>query len=184
MRVTPLGKDPHFIANMVEVGDAVYFVDSGPSIADAIVRLGKEPASVRAVFTTQSGFGRTAGIPAFADLVNWAWRDCFVRIFFATEDLLHATERLLFAFLSQDGRIDRERLRFSLAAAGRVYEDELVTVCYIATDREGGQPTYAILMQERASGERTLFLPHGEVLSDDGQEGFCTALSSCGGQMP
>lgn len=174
------------VANMIEVGNAVYFVDCGAPVADALLRLGKDPASVRAVFTTHCHSDCTAGIFFFADLVNWAWRECTLRVFLTTQAMIAATERLILAALSGGGRIDHDRLSFLLADAGRVYEDELVTVDYISPRHvaKGSSPSYAILLTERASGKRALFSgasPYG--IAEDGLPGETIAdtdLFVCG----
>lgn len=169
-----------FVATMVECGDAIYFIDGGCSLADGLLRLDKDPTRVRAVFVTHYHGDHTAGIFPFVDLVNWAWRDCKLKLIFPTRELIAATERMILASLSYGGKIDRERLNFVLAAAGRVYEDEHIFVDYIPTKHfpNGGAPSYAILVTERASGKRVLFsgdLSHGLVAQDLPRE----ALRGC-----
>jgi len=147
------------ITNMIECGDAVYFVDGGCTVADELLRRGIDRTKVRAVFTTHCHPDHTAGIFNLVDLINWAWRDCKLKVFYTTQDMIDATRDMVCAVLSASGEFSSDRITLALAEAGRVYSDENITVDYIPTKHfKGGiSPSYAILVTEVKSGKRVLF---------------------------
>ena len=114
---------------------------------------------MRAVFLTHYHCDHTAGVFSFIDLVNWACPDCSLKLISPTNEFIEAIEGLVFAGLSNRGKIDNERIELVLAKEGKIYEDENIVVDYIPTKhfKNGDTPSYAILITERESGKKALF---------------------------
>ncbi len=166
MKITFIGsggeveaKGSKYVATMVECGDAIYLVDGGCAIADELLRLNKAFQNVRALFVTHYHGDHTAGIFPFVDLINWAYKDCALKLVFPTSEFIEATKSMILASLSYGGKVDNERLDFILAHTGRMYEDENILVDFFPTKhfKNGDTPSYAILITERASGKKALF---------------------------
>ena len=63
--------DRHCSCFMVESGGAVYFVDAGAPMVEAIMGAGREVDDLRAVFTTHIHSDHTVGMIQLASLMNW-----------------------------------------------------------------------------------------------------------------
>lgn len=166
MKITFMGaggcieeKGSKFVATMIECGDSIYFVDAGCAIADGLFRLEKDLSDVRGLFLTHYHCDHTAGVFPFVDLANWACPDISLKLVSPTREYIEALEGLVFAGLSNRGKIDNQKIELVLAKEGRIYEDENIFVDYIPTKhfKNGDVPSYAVLITERESGKKALF---------------------------
>ena len=66
--------DRYCSCTMIESGNSVYFIDGGAPMIDELLRHGRHPDEVRAVFNTHVHGDHTAGIYHFADLVDWYYK--------------------------------------------------------------------------------------------------------------
>ena len=157
-----------FVATMIECGNAIYLVDGGCSLADELLRADKDFKDVRGLFITHYHGDHTSGVFLFADLINWARTDCSLSLVSPTKEYTEALKDMILASLSYGGKVDTERLNFVLASEGKVYEDENITVNYIATKhfKNGDTPSYAIFITEKSTGKKVL-------LSGDLSYGLC-----------
>jgi len=161
MKITFLGTshgvpaaDRYCSSMMLEVGDAIYFVDAGAPVVDEILRRGKDIHKVRALFTTHSHGDHTNGILHLADLVNWYYKKAAIDFYFTEQHVADAFEKVIEAV---DGPRDMERVRFHTVTPDFIYEDENIRVSLIPTKHMASQnrPTYSILVE--AEGKKVLF---------------------------
>ena len=162
MKVTFIGTshgvpapDRYCSCTMLEVGGAVYFIDGGTSIADAILRHDKHPNDIRAVFTTHSHGDHINGILPLADLVSWYYKEASVDIYMTQQDIIDAMTRLI--EISIGAPLASGRVRFKLVNADFVYEDENIRVSLVPTRHMeyAGRPAYSIVVE--AEGKKLLF---------------------------
>jgi len=146
-------KDRFSTCILLECGSASYLIDAGAPIADYLIRTDKSPLNLRAVFTTHSHSDHTYGILHLAALMNWCrcYRDCSTDFFFTKATQADATVQWLRS--CSDKSLDEKRLRFRVAEAGTVYQDDNIKVEYIPTAHI--DPSYAILVT--AGKKRILF---------------------------
>ena len=146
-------EDRHCSCTMIESGGAVYFVDAGAPMTEAILRAGKKVEDVRAVFTTHVHSDHTVGMIQLASLMNWYYAKASADFFVTVQDHIDATKNWIFT--AGDGVIDENRIRFKVPKAGVVYEDENIKVEYIPTAHTRLTCSYAILITE--GDKRILF---------------------------
>ena len=139
-----------------------YFIDAGAPVVDLIFRHNIDISKIRAVFTTHAHSDHTFGIPHFAELLNWYYRNYSVD-FFMTEQALADAMINLMAVSDLRFPVDRERLRFNIVSTGVVYTDENIKVEYFPTAHMNKEhPSYSILVTE--GDKKVLFtgdLSHG-----------------------
>ena len=137
---------------MIEVNGALYFIDAGAPVIDLLLRRGRHPNEIRAVFCTHHHGDHTDGLLNLTDLCNWAYTDSSVDIFVTKAE---QAEILKACVIISSKPVDTDRLRYHTAKAGTVYEDENVRVTYFPTRHCEPFPSYAILVE--AEGKRALF---------------------------
>jgi len=136
---------------MIESCGAVYFIDAGTSVAEALLQNGKRMEDLRAIFTTHIHGDHTVGLLQTVSLFNWFYRDCSVEIFDPEQAHIDATKN--WVAISDGSPVDEERIRFLVPTAGVVYQDENIKVEYIPTKHL--KKSYAILVTE--GEKRVLF---------------------------
>ena len=143
----------HCMCIMIESGEALYFIDAGAPMAQAVLRYGKPMSSLRAVFTTHCHSDHVSGLANLAGLINWFYVDTEADIFVTDEKYIEAIKVIMEA--GGDGAPDQKRVRFKVPSAGIVYEDENIQVEYIPTKHSSKCESYAILVTE--GEKRVLF---------------------------
>ncbi|MBR2460636.1 MAG: MBL fold metallo-hydrolase [Clostridia bacterium] len=137
---------------MLEINEKLYFIDAGAPLIDLLLRNGKHPEDIKAVFCTHHHGDHTDGLLNLTDLCNWAFKNTSFDMF-VTKGEQGEVIKACVAVSSMP--VDTERLRFRTAAPGAVYEDENVRVTYFPTKHCEPYPSYAILVE--AGDKRALF---------------------------
>lgn len=138
-------------AFMIESGSAVYFIDAGTSVADSILRNGRQMSDLRCVFITHIHSDHTVGMLHAADLLNWYFKEDSATFFVPDQDCIDAAKNWI--YVSNGIPVDEERIRFKVPSAGLVYQDENIKVEYIPTKHH--RTSHAILVTE--GQKRVLF---------------------------
>ena len=161
MKITFLGSshgvpapDRFCSCTMIEVNGRLYFIDAGAPLIDLILRYGKHPNDVSAVFTTHAHGDHIIGLASFIDLCNWYYKES-TPIVYMTEKEHGDTIVHLATVMEHRMAFATERIDMRLARAGVVYEDENVRVTYIPTKHIEPRPSYAILLE--AEDKKVLF---------------------------
>ena len=158
MKITFLGSshgvpapDRYCTSILVETGGKTFVIDAGAPLIDLLLRSGRKPSDVAAIFTTHAHGDHVDGLVSFCDLASWYYKDVSVDIF-VTE---HALTGAIFNFLSViHSPPDTSRLRFTRATAGVVYDTPELKVTYLPTKHLPTRPAYSILLE--AEGKRVL----------------------------
>lgn len=136
---------------MIEVAEKLYFIDAGAPVADLILRYGKHPNDIKAVFCTHHHGDHTDGLLNLTDLCGWAFRETSFDIFVTKAE----QAEVLKACVAIASRPVDDRVRYHTATAGKVFEDENVKVTYFPTRHCEPFPSYAILVE--TDGKKALF---------------------------
>ena len=159
MKITFLGSshgvpapDRFCSSMMIEVGEAVYLVDAGAPIIDCILRQGKHPSDVKAIFTTHSHGDHINGLHHYIDLIDWYYKECEVDIFMTNAEVSDAMIHMLETLRGAPYHADR--IRMHLSAPGVIWDDGALRVTCIPTRHMEPRASYAILLE--AEGKRVL----------------------------
>lgn len=165
MKITFLGTshgapcaERHCSCTMVEVNGALYFIDAGAPLTDVVLRAGKHPDQMRAIFTTHAHGDHVFGIIPLADTLCWWYKKANVGIYLTEQTMIDAMTSVVEASL---GTMSRERVRFYLMKEDFVYEDEnirlwLIPNCHLKNRADSpDRPSYSIVME--AEGKRLIF---------------------------
>lgn len=136
---------------LIEIGEKLFVIDAGAPLIDLILREGRRPEEVEAIFTTHAHGDHVDGLLQFCDLVSWYYKKASPEIFVTEEALAEAICNLLCVLHSPP---DRDRLRFTLAKEGVVYDTPELKVTYMPTKHMKTRPAYSILIE--AEGKRVL----------------------------
>jgi len=143
---------------MLEVGDAIYFIDGGAPMIEEFLKIRTEADlnKARAVFTTHSHGDHTAGIFHFTSLMSWFYKLPF-KVYLTEQQLIDAMHTFYRATSGGGADFNPELISFHLEHEGVVYEDENVKLTFIPTAHMAnvGAPAYSILVE--AEGKRVLF---------------------------
>ena len=158
MKITFLGSshgvpaaDRYCTSILVETGGKTFVIDAGAPLIDLLLRSGRKPSDVAAIFTTHAHGDHVDGLVSFCDLASWYYKDVSTDIF-VTENALTGA---IFNFLSViHSPPDLSRLRFTRAKEGVVYDTPELKVTYIPTKHLPTRPAYSILLE--AEGKRVL----------------------------
>ena len=143
---------------MIEVNGALYFIDAGAPLTDAVLRQGKHPDHIRAIFTTHAHGDHVFGIIPFASLLCWWYKKADVGIYLTEQKMIDAMTAVIDADVGQKGR---ERVRFHLMEEDFIYEDEnirlwLIPNCHLKNRSDTpDRPSYSIVLE--AEGKRLIF---------------------------
>ena len=136
---------------LLELGEKLFVIDAGAPLIDLLLREGRRPEEVKAIFTTHAHGDHVDGLVSFCDLASWYYKDVSVDVF-VTENALAGA---IFNFLSViHSPPDTSRLRFTRATAGVVYDTPELKVTYLPTKHLPTRPAYSILLE--AEGKRVL----------------------------
>lgn len=165
MKVTFLGTshgapcaERHCSSTMVEVNGVLYLIDAGAPITDEVLRQGKHPDDIRAIFTTHAHGDHVFGIIPLADMLCWWYKKADIDIFLTEQTMIDGMTAVVEASL---GTMSRERVRFRLMEEDFVYEDEnirlwLIPNCHLKNRKDtSDRPSYSIVME--AEGKRLIF---------------------------
>ena len=158
MKITFLGSshgvpapDRYCTSILAETGGKTFVIDAGAPLIDLLLRSGRKPSDVAAIFTTHAHGDHVDGLVSFCDLASWYYKDVSTDIF-VTENALTGA---IFNFLSViHSPPDLSRLRFTRAKEGVVYDTPELKVTYIPTKHLPTRPAYSILLE--AEGKRVL----------------------------
>lgn len=179
MKITFLGSshgvpaaDRYCSSLMVEVNDKVYIIDTGAPLIDCLLRHGKTPTDVQAIFYTHGHGDHTSGVLSFVDLLHWYYKNDDVDLYMTEQRIIDGVTGYLKALF---GGYASERIRFHVAPSDFVYDDGNLKVTYIPTKhiRGGERPSYAMLLE--ADGKK--FLMTGD-LSQGLKEGDFPKIAS------
>lgn len=138
---------------MIEVGEAVYIIDTGAPLIDCLLRHGKAPKDVKAIFYTHAHGDHLGGVIPFVDLLHWYYKEDDVDLYMTEERAVTAVTGYLNAMM---GGYAKDRIRFSVVPSDFVYDDGVLKITYIPTKHiDGGKrPSYAMLLE--AEGKRVV----------------------------
>lgn len=160
MKITFLGTadvrprvDTYVSAAMIEVGERVYLLDAGAPVSDLMLRYGRRPDALCAVFTTHAHNDHVDGLLQL-------FSHCIHIYPTASYDVFMTEEPIARAFCDCIGTLyhmefPKERLRVQIAHEGLVYDDGVLRATYIPVSYHEGQPHFAILIE--AAGKSVLF---------------------------
>ena len=170
MKITFLGtsdgvpRPGHFCTStMIEIGDSIYLIDAGAPVVDQLLKLGKTPNQIKAVFNTHGHGDHLAGMTQLLDLCTWAYRSTSFDVYLTEDKVGEALRSCVEAFVSTP--FPCERLRMHTFAAGEIYADENLKVTAIATRHCEPRPSFAFLLE---SGEKkVLFTGDISIVKND-----------------
>ena len=136
---------------LLELGEKLFVIDAGAPLIDLLLREGRRPEEVEAIFTTHAHGDHVDGLLQFCDLVSWYYKNASPEIFVTEDALTEAICNLLSVLHSPP---DRERMRFTLAKEGVVYDTPELKITYLPTKHMKTRPAYSILIE--AEGKRVL----------------------------
>ena len=142
-------------STMIEVNGKLYFIDAGAPVIDLVLRNGKHPNDIKALFCTHHHGDHTDGILNLVDLCTWAFRDASFDMYMTSMAVAEAFVKAVEAVEAPNGRFPHDRLRFNEVSEGVVYEDENVKVTYFPTRHCEPMKSYSILIE--AEGKKLLF---------------------------
>lgn len=162
MKITFLGTsagmpdaDRHCSCTMIEVGERIYFVDTGAPMTDAIRQHAIDPSRIKAIFHTHCHSDHTVGLLQLLDTCTWFYRMITDFDFYVTEQVIADTMMPCVSAMEEGREFPIERLRPHVAHAGEVYNDGVLKATYIPTHHCDPHPSYAILLE--AEGKTILF---------------------------
>ncbi len=143
---------------MIEVGESIYIVDAGAPLIDQLLRFGRDPEKVRAVFTTHGHGDHVDGLPRFVSLMD-------SRAQYAGVDV-HLTEQKLvdtivnFVEATKGAPMKGGNVRFHAVDEDFHYRDEnihlwLIPNAHLKNRRDSAdRPSYCIVIE--AEGKRVI----------------------------
>lgn len=161
MKITFLGTshgvpaaDRYCSCTMLETNGYLYFIDAGAPLIDLIIRHGKHPNDVRAVFTTHAHGDHIIGLTSFVDLCNWYYKESHP-IIYMTEKEHGDTIAKLATIMEHRMPYASDRIDMRVANEGLIYTDENVKVTYFRTKHIEPRSSYSILVE--AEDKKVLF---------------------------
>lgn len=161
MKITFLGSshgvpevERYCSCTMIEINGSLYFVDAGAPMTDLMLRCGKHPNDVRAVFTTHAHGDHIIGLTSFVDLCNWHFKESHPIVFMTEKEHGDAIVHLA-TIMEHRMSFASDRIDMRVANEGLLYEDENVKVTYFRTKHIEPRPSYSILIE--AEGRKLLF---------------------------
>ena len=152
MKVTFLGtadgvpRPGHFCTStMIEVGDAIYLIDTGAPVIDLLLQMGKNPKQIKAIFNTHGHGDHLDGMLELLDLCRWAYISTSYDIYLTEQQIVDGFRGCLQCMTPVP--FPDDRLRFRVFEEGDVYEDENIKVKAIRTHHCDPKPSYAFLVE-------------------------------------
>lgn len=139
---------------MIEVNDAIYFIDAGAPIINKLLEYEKDVNKVKAIFTTHIHGDHTSGIFQYLDLINWYYTNNSVKVYLADPAFGKVIEQ--FIETAQYGTFQKDRIELIEEKAGTFYEDENIKLTAIPTKhiKMGEHPSFAFLIE--AEGKKAV----------------------------
>lgn len=160
MKVTFLGtsdgvpRPGHFCTStMIEVGSAIYLIDAGAPVIDLLLKLGKNPNNIKAIFNTHGHGDHLDGLIGLLDLCHWAYTSTSYDILLTEQKIVDGIRGYLQC--KTPVPLPDERLRYRVFEEGEIYSDENITVKAIRTHHCDPKPSYAFLVE--SNGLKVLF---------------------------
>ncbi len=173
MKVTFLGtsdgvpRPGHFCTStMIEVNDAIYLIDVGAPVIDLLLKMGKQPDRIKAIFNTHGHGDHLDGLLELLDLSRWAYTSTSYDVFMTEQKIADAFKNCVECMSPVS--FPEERLRLRVFAEGDFYEDENIKVRAIRTHHCDPKPSYAFLVE--ANGVKVLFT--GDLSQFFGRDDF------------
>lgn len=144
---------------MLEVGESIYIIDAGAPLYDQLLRFGRDPQKVRAVFTTHAHGDHVDGLPRFISLMD-------ARAQYEGVDI-HLTERRMMEAIvnlcevAAGHPLRGHNVRLHVVDSSFRYEDEnirlwLIPNCHLTNRRDTpNRPSYCVVVE--AEGKRVIF---------------------------
>lgn len=143
----------HLSATMLEINNAVYFIDAGAPMAELVQNKGIPHEKIKAMFITHMHGDHFWGSFSLLSMINWAWKDMNIQVVLPEDRAMTLLQQVL---LSENSTIDKERIHLHLWREVRVYEDENLKVTAIPNGHGGGKlSSYSFLIE--AEGKKLLF---------------------------
>jgi len=158
---------------MIEVGETIYFIDAGAPVIDELLRLGKKPEDIRAVFTTHEHGDHVCGLFSLCDLANWYYGNAAFSVVLTDSRLAERLSDLI--EVTSAAPLDTKRIKLLTVGEGYSYEDENVKITYFRTGHVNSEygKSFSILVE--ADGKRVLF--SGDLSGDLGSDEFTRIAS-------
>lgn len=146
--------DRYCSSALLETNGTYYLIDGGAPVIDLLLRNGININSIRAVFTTHGHGDHISGILQFADLINWHYRTCRIKIYMTETELIDAFIVLLEAM---EANPLSERVNFILWDKDKGYEDENIIITLLPNSHLDYQkrPSYSLVID--CEGKRVVF---------------------------
>ncbi len=161
MKITFLGTshgaptaDRFCSCTMLEVNGAIYFIDAGAPMTEALLQRGITANNVKAVFTTHAHADHVGCLFPFLSLTNWYYRESSIA-YHVTEQFFG--DALKAMVLATDGVTLSNRHEIRVVDKDYVYKDENINVSFFPTRHidNQGRPAYSILVE--AEGKKVFF---------------------------
>ncbi len=142
-------------STMLEVNGAVYVIDAGGPLLELLLKAGKTPVDVKAVFITHNHADHMAGLYGFLDVVNWYYKKAILKVFTPEQRVGEILSDLL-SFVG-DRPVDEDRIGWNTVKEGMFYEDENIKITAYPTAhlKKFGRPAYSFLVE--AEGKKIVF---------------------------
>ncbi len=139
-------------ATLLECGGQYYLIDAGAPVGQLFVRYGIDFEKLKAVFLTHRHSDHTFGLPHLVDLSMWYYKKSRYDVYMTEQQ---GADALCTYLLSAQEKLE-DNIHFHVFTAGKVYEDENITVTAISTDHmNGAHPSYAFMIE--GEGKRVFF---------------------------
>lgn len=140
---------------IVEVNEAIYVIDAGAPLLDALLHAGKDPQKVKGIFVTHTHADHIAGLYGYLSTVNWFYKEASLQVFMPAQ-----RECQLFSQLIEyagDRPVDKNRIRWDVVQEGLFFEDENIRIFAEPTAhlKKVGRPSYSFLVE--ADGKKVVF---------------------------
>jgi ribonuclease BN (tRNA processing enzyme) len=173
MKVTFLGtadgvpRPGHFCTStMIEVGDAIYLIDTGAPVIDLLLKMGKNPNRIKAIFNTHGHGDHLDGMLELLDLCHWAYTSTSYDIYMTEQKVADGFRNCINCMSTAP--FPDDRLRFRVFEEGDIYADENIKVKAIRTHHCDPKPSYAFLVESQ--GLKALFT--GDLSQFFGKDDF------------